>query len=142
MKICVPVIEPKGLESEIFPNFRAAPSLLLVDSDSSECVAIDTTGGACSATPILIDAIVCSGGIGRGMFNGLRSRGIRVFNTESFTVAEALTELTAGTLDEVNEVACCGGEDHAHAHGHGHHDDGHECCGGSGHAGGGCGCGH
>ena len=149
MKICIPVDQVKGLESEVFPNFRAAPALLVIDSDSRECVGIDASSGACGSTPLTIDAIVCSGGIGRGMFNGLRSRGIRVFNTEAFTVAEAMAELDAGRLEEVNEVACCGGgeghghgEGHAHAH---HHDEGHECCGGSGHsgqAGGGCGCGH
>lgn len=56
--------------------------------------------------PKEIDAIVCAGGIGRGMFNGLRSHGIRVFNTDAVTVAEALAELTAGSLEEVTEVAC------------------------------------
>lgn len=143
MKICLPVDEAKGFDSEIFPNFRAAPALLVIDTDSRECVGIDASSGACSSTPLVIDAIVCSGGIGRGMFNGLRSRGIRVFNTEAFTVAEAMAELEAGRLEEVTEVACCGGgEGHGHGHGHSHQEDGHACCGGSGHAGGGCGCGH
>ena len=146
MKICMPVDQLNGLESEIFPNFRGAPSLLVIDSDSRECVGIDAANGACSATPVLIDAIVCSGGIGRGMFNGLRSRGIRVFNTDAFTVAEALTELAEGRLEEVNEVACCGGgahgHDESHGHAHGHGDEGHRCCGSaSGEAGGACGCG-
>jgi len=104
MKICMPVDQINGLESEIFPNFRGAPSLLVIDSDSCECVGIDAANGACSATPVLIDAIVCSGGIGRGMFNGLRSRGIRVFNTDAFTVAEALTELAEGRLEEVRRA--------------------------------------
>ena len=149
MKICIPVAQANGLESEVFPNFRGAPALVVIDSDSRECVGIDASSGACGSTPLVIDAIVCSGGIGRGMFNGLRSRGIRVFNTEAFTVAEAMAELEAGRLEEVNEVACCGGEGHGHEggheHGHHHHEDGHACCGGSGHAGhagGGCGCGH
>jgi len=148
MKICVPVDQINGLQSEISPNFRGAPSLLVIDSDSQECVGIDAKDGACGATPILIDAIVCADGIGRGMFNGLRSRGIRVFNTEAFTVAEALTELAAGRLEEVSAVACCGGGSHghdeSHEHVHGHSDDqGHGCCGStSGETGGSCGCGH
>ena len=144
MKICLPVDEAKGFDSAIFPNFRAAPALVVIDSDSREWVGIDASSGACGSTPLVIDAIVCSGGIGRGMFNGLRSRGIHVFNTEAFTVAEALVELESGRLQEVTEVACCGGEshDHGHAHAHGHGHEDHECCGGSGHAGGGCGCGH
>ena len=147
MKICMPVDQINGLESEIFPNFRGAPALLLIDSDSRECVGIDAADGACSATPVVIDAIVCSGGIGRGMFNGLRSRGIRVFNTGAITVADALTELADGRLEEVSEVACCGGgahgHDESHAHEHAHGDGGHSCCGSSsGEGGGGCGCSH
>jgi predicted Fe-Mo cluster-binding NifX family protein len=147
MKICMPVDQINGLESEIFANFRGAPALLVIDSDSRECVGIDAADGACSATPVVIDAIVCSGGIGRGMFNGLRSRGIRVFNTDAITVADALTELADGRLEEVNEVACCGGGEHgheeSHEHAHDHGDGGHACCGSSaGEGSGGCGCSH
>ena len=147
MKICMPVDQINGLQSEIFPNFRGAPSLLVIDSDSRECVGINAADGACSATPVLIDAIVCSGGIGRGMFNGLRSRGIRVFSTEASTVGEALTALAEGRLEEVNEVACCGGASHEHGaspehgHDHGHSDQGGCCGSASGEGGGSCGCG-
>ena len=148
MKICMPVDQLNGLDSEIFPNFRGAPSLLVIDSDSREYVGIDAANGACSATPVVVDAIVCAGGIGRGMFNGLRSRGVRVFNTDAFTVADALAELAAGRLEEVSEVACCGGGAHGHdassghEHAHDHGDSGHGCCGSaSGVGGGSCGCG-
>ena len=144
MKICMPVDRLNGLDSEIFPNFRSAPSLLVIDSDSRECVGIDAANGACGATPVLIDAIVCSGGIGRGMFNGLRSRGIRVFTTDALMVADALTELAEGRLEEVSEVACCGGDSHGHdeSHGHAHSHEGHGCCGSmAGETGGACGCG-
>ncbi len=120
MKICMPVEHNKGVRSEIARNFRAAPALLLIDSDSRECTAIDASSGACHALPVHIDAVVCAGGIGRGMFNGLHSRGIRVFNTASTTVEEALVELAAGRLAELAEVECCksGPHDHAAAHGH------------------------
>lgn len=120
MKICMPVGQINGLRSEIAPNFRAAPALLLIDSDSSECFGIDASSGACHATPPHIDAIVCAGGIGRGLFNGLRSRGIRVFNTDATTVEQALAELAAGRLVEVAEVECCGGGHHDQGEAHGH----------------------
>lgn len=145
MKICFPVDQVKGLESGIFPSFRAAPALLIVDSDTGECAGIDASDGACSATPIMVHAIVCAGGIGRGMLNGLRSRGVRVFKTGALTVAEALTAMNAGGVEEVTEVGCCGGShDHAHEHGHahGHGHDGHGCCGSAGEGGGSCGCSH
>ncbi len=143
MKICMPVGQLKGLDSEIAPNFRAAPALLVIDSVSSSCIGIDASSGACSATPQQIDVIVCAGGIGRGMFNGLRSRGIRVFNTDAITVGEAMAELAAGCLEEVTEVECCGGghHDQGAAHGHQHGQD-CACSSPENEAGSGCGCTH
>lgn len=147
MKICLPVDQLNGLESEIAPNFRAAPSLLVIDSVSRECLGINASSGACKATPTQIDAIICAGGIGRGMFNGLRGHGIRVFNTAATTVAEALAEFTGDHLEEVHEVACCGGGHHDHAQAHQHaHGEGESCgcgCDGKdhGHGENGCGCG-
>lgn len=143
MKICIPVDQLKGLDSQIAANFRAAPALLVIDSVSSDCIGIDASSGTCSATPQQIDVIVCTGGMGRGMFNGLRSRGIRVFNTDAITVEAALAELAAGSLEEVTEVECCGGGHHDQdaAHGHQH---GQNCACGSAHgkAESGCGCTH
>jgi predicted Fe-Mo cluster-binding NifX family protein len=131
MKICMPVEQINGLDSEIAPNFRAAPALLVIDSVSGECLGIDAANGSCSATPHHLDVIVCAGGIGRGMFNGLRSRGVRVFNTESMTVRDALAELAAGSLPEVTEVDCCGGGQHSHARASAddprEHEAGHSC---------------
>ena len=141
MKICLHVDQLNGLASEIAASFRAAPALLVVDSVTRQYLGIDASSGACHATPSQIDAIVCAGGVGRGMFNGLRGRGIRVFNSAALTVEEALAELAGGSLIEVTEVECCGGDHHGEAHGHPHGQD----CGCSNAAGeaeaGGC-CGH
>ncbi|MBK1678982.1 NifB/NifX family molybdenum-iron cluster-binding protein [Rhodocyclus tenuis] len=129
MKVCLPVDQLNGLDSEIAPNFRASPALLLVDSDTQQHFGIDASGGSCSALPAEIDAIVCAGGIGRGMFNNLKLRGIRVFNSDALTAGEALAELAAGSLQEVEEVECCGGGHHeAHAA-----EEEHQGCGCSGH---------
>ncbi len=131
MKICLPVDRADGLESEISPSFRAAPALLLIDSASGEQRAIDTSAGSCSAIPAGIDAIVCAGGIGRGLFGRLVGQGVRVYFTDAVTVGEALAELGAGRLEPVGEVACCGGGHHHH---HAHGEDGQGAAGG-------CGCG-
>lgn len=140
MKVCLPVDQLNGLNSEIAPNFRASPALLLVDSDTQQTLGIDASSGSCGALPMEIDAIVCAGGIGRGMFNSLRMRGIRVFNSQALTAGEAMAELAAGSLQEVEEVECCGGGQHpAQAD-----EEAHQGCGCSGHdegAGhGACGC--
>jgi predicted Fe-Mo cluster-binding NifX family protein len=143
MKICLPVEQLNGLESEISPSFRTAPALLMIDSDSHECVGIDASAGSCGATPMEIDAIICAGGLGRGMFNGLRMRGIQVFNTEAVTVAEALAGLSAGRLVEVTEVACCGGGHHEHGERNDHQHAGScGCSSTQGEEKSGCGCGH
>ena len=155
MKICLPVDQLNGLESEIAPSFRAAPVLLIVDSDTRDFLNIDASKGSCGATPSRIDAIICAGGIGRGMFNNLRQKGIRVFNSNAVTVGEALSEMAAGSLEEISEVACCSGGDHAedaqHAAaggccgsegGHAGHDHEHGQGHGHAHGEGGCGCGH
>lgn len=143
MKICMPVDQLNGLDSEIAPNFRAAPALMLIDSVSRECLSIDASGGTCGATPQQIDAIICAGGMGRGMFNGLRSRGIKVFNSDAATVAEALAELTAGSLEEVLEVECCGGGLHEQGEANEHqHGQSCACSNVAGEVNSGCGCGH
>ena len=142
MNICLPVECLNGLESQISPNLRSAPALLMVDSENGSLSGIDTTSGVCGAIPSDIDAIVCAGGMGRGMFKGLQLRGVRVFNSAALTVAEALADLASGKLEEVGEVACCsGGEEH-------HHQGEKEGCGCGNHAvqneheSRGCGCSH
>ena len=144
MRICLPVDSANGLDSEIFPNFRAAPALLIVDLESKQWQASEVGSSACQATPTQIDAIICAGGLGRGQFNGLRQRGILVFNSQAMTVMEALQDLVTDNLEEVTEDECCGGHDHAHgAH---QHQTGGCGCGSHGHAHGtehrGCGCGN
>ena len=145
MKYCLPVDRHEGLMSEISPNFRTAPALLLVDSETRAFTNMDAGNCGCDATPMQIDAIICAGGIGRGMFNNLRQNGVRVYFSNALTVDQALSEMAAGSLEEVNAVACCSGHqptgyaDPAAAHG---------CCGSQGdhsahdHGHGRCGCGH
>jgi predicted Fe-Mo cluster-binding NifX family protein len=168
MKICLPVDQLNGLNSAIAPSFRAAPAMLIVDSETRDCVDLDPSKGNCGAsTTHEVDAIICAGGMGRGLFNNMRQNGVRVFNSNALTVGDALSEMAAGSLEEVTEVACCGGDEHdedghhaapggccaseggqaGHAHGHGgcgseggHAGHGHEH--GHGHGKGGCGCGH
>lgn len=131
MIICLPVDRLNGLDSKIFANFRSAPALLVVDTDHGDCLGIDATEGTCGAVPHQINSIICAGGMGRGMFNGLRQQGISVFNTTAITVADALTELKNGRLEKVTEVACCG-EHHNHDEGNceHHHQEGEHggCC--------------
>ena len=138
MNICLPVDNLQGLESRIFPNLRAAPALLIIDSQSGQTWGIDTTSGVCGAIPVDIDALIFVDGIGRGMFNGLQRQGIRVFATTAATVKDALEQLASGQLQEVLEVAASSGGGHqaqtgantsgCGCHGHeGQHPHNHGC---------------
>ncbi len=146
MITCIPVERAHGLDSEICPNLRAAPALLVVDGASGEMSCIDTTSGVCGAIPAEIDVLIFSGGMGRGMFQGLQRQGVRVFATDARTVGEALQLLSAGGLQEVEAVASCSGERNQHQHRH--DDSANDSCGCGAHAGQvagrgqGCGCTH
>lgn len=125
MKICMPVEQLNGLDSAIAASFRAATKLVVVDSQTMECLSIDASDGSCSAVPPQIDAIIFSEGIGRGMFNGLKQNGIRVFASQASSVRSALVEFATGQMQEVHQVACCGGGSH--------HEDESAGCGCGGH---------
>lgn len=146
MMTCIPVERVLGLDSEICPNLRAAPALLLLDDASGKILCIDTTSGVCGAIPADIDVLIFSGGMGRGMFQGLQRQGVRVFATDARTVGEALQQLSAGGLQEVEAVASCSGGRNQHQHRH--DDSADDSCGCGAHAGQaawsgqGCGCAH
>ena len=137
MKICIPVLRSVGEDYEINLDMRNTEALLMVDSVTGfeELVAVDAS--ACQAVPDDVDAIICAGGVGAGMFNGWMMRGIRVFATQDEMVSEALKKLKAGTLAEVGNVPACGGGCGGHGHeggvggsgggGHGHGHDDHAC---------------
>lgn len=126
MKICMPVERAEGLDAPLFPNFRAAPLLLVIDSDTQACAHVDTRGGGCGALPQGLDVVVYVDGMGGGMFRGMQQHGIRVFRAQGGSARAALDALALGRLEEVHQVACCGGGHH-HETQHGH---GHGCCGG------------
>jgi predicted Fe-Mo cluster-binding NifX family protein len=126
MKVAIPVAEDFGLESLVYGHFGSAPVFVLVDS---ETMAIESLGnqdqahvhGQCSPVQALAgrspDAVLV-GGIGTGAVRGLRAAGIKVYRCDGGTVAEAVRQLKAGELPEMNEDDACAG-----------HSGGHSCHG-------------
>ena len=143
MKIGFPIDTVNQLESEIAANMKSAPAFLVVDAESKEMQVIDTGSGLCGAMPSDLDVIIFADGMGRGMFNGLQTKGIKVFQTDALTVKEALEAFEASALAILEDVPCCGnhGEAGHHDHHHGHHQGGGCCCGAGKEHGKGC-CGH
>ena len=124
MKVCIPVEEYLGLDSVVYGHFGSAPDFALADTETMhvEPLANRDHGhvhGACSPIKALAganpDAVVV-GGMGTGALRGLRSLGIKVFRCAGGTVAEAIRQLKAGELIEMDELAACAG-----------HNDGHGC---------------
>lgn len=134
MKICLPVVDQSGLQSTIAPNFGSAPWLSIVDTDTREIDAIDTTGGACRTKPIEIDMVICRG-VGPAMFQRLLLQGIRVFGTDATTIDAALVALEEDRLQELDTGVCGCGEQERSTCGRTPSPSGG--CGGNG---GGCGC--
>lgn len=126
MKICFPVAEVKGIESEVYGHFGSAPVFMLVETESKTITTInnkdqDHVHGACNPTKALnnqnVDAIVV-GGIGAGALSKLNQLGIKVFRANAATVKENLAMLKSQNLSELTMQQCCPG--HGHAAGCGH----------------------
>ena len=123
MKICFPVLENNGVDSEIYGHFGSAPGFILVDMFNGEVAALANGDsvhqhGACNPVAGLdghgIKAVVV-GGIGGGALQKLNAAGMRVFQAKSGTVGDNMKMLRASALAEFLPGDTCGG----HAHGHG-----------------------
>jgi predicted Fe-Mo cluster-binding NifX family protein len=124
MKIAIPILENKGLDSPIFGHFGSAPTFILVDDQESGSFESVTNvnashqHGQCQPVQALggrpVDAIVV-GGIGAGALHKLQTEGIKVFRGVEGTVKENVNLLQTGKLPEfLFEMTCAG-----HQHGEG-----------------------
>lgn len=126
MKVCFPVFENEGLESEVYGHFGSAPGFVVVDLDTKEVTAITNSDrihqhGACNPIAGLgghqVDAIVV-GGIGGGALYKLNAASIRVFQAQQGTIAENILLFIGNELPEYKPGHTCGG--HGHNHGCSH----------------------
>jgi predicted Fe-Mo cluster-binding NifX family protein len=123
MKIAIPVAEYLGLESRVYGHFGSASAFALVDAETMAVRAINNgdhghVHGACSPMKALAgarpDAVVV-GGIGMGALLGLRAAGIKVYRAVDGTVADAVRQLMAAELPEVEENGACAGHGGGHS---------------------------
>lgn len=117
MKVCIPVSEYRGLDSVVYGHFGSASGFALADTDTMEVVPLANPDhghahGACSPIKALAgakpDAVVV-GGMGAGALRGLHFLSIKVFRCVGGTVADAIRQLKAGELVEMDELSVCGG---------------------------------
>lgn len=124
MKVCFPVVEDKGLESEVYGHFGSAPLFIVVDTETGTAGKITNNNqhhahGMCNPVLALnhqpVDAVVV-GGIGAGALNKLHQSGIRVFQARAAAVQANLDLLSGGGLPEFTLQHCCGGHGSGCAH--------------------------
>jgi predicted Fe-Mo cluster-binding NifX family protein len=102
-----------GEEAPLDPRFGRAAGFLLYDSDDRSFQPIDNIEGADSGLGAGIQAaervakagadVVVTGHCGPKAFRVLHAAGVKVFNTEAATVADALDLFRAGRLVEATE---------------------------------------
>lgn len=123
MLVCIPVVEDRGLESQVCEHFGSSPAFIIVNTETGGHEALVNHsmhhghGGCAPLTDLLdrgIHALVV-GGIGRGALQKAERGGVRTFRATHGTVAETLAAYLAGGLEPVSLEGAC-----AH-HGHGHH---------------------
>ncbi len=121
MKICFPVEQHQGLESQVYGHFGSAPSFVVVDTVTDEVTEITNSDqihehGACNPVAGLgghqVDAIVV-GGIGGGALHKLNRAGMRAFQAQGGTVAENIALFKAEALPEYLPGHTCGGHGHS-----------------------------
>ena len=122
MQICIPVLDDRGLESNVCAHFGSAPQFMLVDTVSGACRAIPNRNshhahGMCQPLAALAGEVVegmVVGGIGMGALSRLQAANIAVYRATHRTVGETVAAYNSGTLELVDPATAC-----AH-HGSGH----------------------
>jgi len=129
MKICFPVAENQGFESEVYGHFGSAPQFLVVDTETREIKVLKNgdehhAHGACQPLKALngqeVDAIVV-GGIGGGALMGLNRAGLEVYRAQGLTIADNITCLAHDKLPILTPGQTCGGHSHGQGQGGGCH---------------------
>jgi predicted Fe-Mo cluster-binding NifX family protein len=120
MKICFPVAEMNGVESEVYGHFGSALAFVIVETNNNTVTTINNRDqhhahGACNPLKKFnnhqIDAPVV-GGIGMGALNILNQSGIKVFQAQAPTVHANISLLKAGNLPEFIPHNTCAGHGH------------------------------
>ncbi|MGD2080903.1 MAG: NifB/NifX family molybdenum-iron cluster-binding protein [Nitrospirota bacterium] len=117
MKVCFPIRENEGLDSQVHGHFGSAPVFLVVESDSGGVASLKNMDmnhehGQCSPVKALgwqeVDCVV-TGGIGVGALLKLMSNGINVYRAAGATVGENLELMKADGLGMFRPGEVCNG---------------------------------
>jgi predicted Fe-Mo cluster-binding NifX family protein len=113
MKLCIPSLDGKGLESLMCDHFGSAPFFTLYDTENRQIAAVSNMNdhhehGTCMPVDAIkahgADAVLCRG-MGLRAVNLLLEAGVKAFIVDASTIAEAVRKFDAKevrTLDAGN----------------------------------------
>jgi len=119
MKLCFPVQQNNGIDSDIFPHFGPAPMFLICDTDTLEVSEItnqspEHKSGGCNPMAKLgggkFDSLIV-GGIGGGAIVKLKQAGISVYMAVQGSIKDNVEKFNAGTLTQLGEDHSCSEHD-------------------------------
>lgn len=115
MKICMPVVENRGIESSPYNHFGSAPKFLLFNLDGENIEVIDNGDlnhehGKCQPLKALagreVDVVLVRG-IGAGAISKLNSMGTKVYRAIDGNIKENLELLKKNKLEEFTALNGC-----------------------------------
>lgn len=116
MKIAFPIVENKGLDSDVHGHFGTAPFFILVDLDTDAVETFenpdpdhqqDTCNPMANLGGRQVDGVVV-GGIGGGALKKLNNGGVTVYRAIEGTVGENARMIKAGNLPVFEPGQVCG----------------------------------
>lgn len=114
MKICIPTIDNKGLQSQISPHFGRAPTYTIFETTTKSVEIIKNTSdhmeGNCNPADLFTDknitTMLCQG-IGHGALTKLNQQNITVYTGATGQVKDAIDAFYAKKLPQANIDNAC-----------------------------------
>ena len=115
MHICIPVLDDRGLDSQVCAHFGSAPGFMIIDTDTRACRVISNRNqhhahGMCQPVRALagrvVHAVVC-GGMGARAVMMLNESGIKTYRAIAGSVEEVVQRYKDGALEEITVDNSC-----------------------------------
>jgi predicted Fe-Mo cluster-binding NifX family protein len=115
MRLCIPTVETKGLDSVLCDHFGSAPYFAVYDTESKQISTATNANshhvhGSCMPVDSLkehnADAVLCKG-MGAGAINRLSAAGIKAFLVDARTVSEAIDKFDSKNVRSLDSRNAC-----------------------------------
>ena len=114
IKLAVPVIADRGLDSVVSGHFGKAPGFMTIMSDGSDAGYLDSRSSRqpseCAPIFKLSKAgvkLVLARSMGRGALSRCHEAGIKIYQTQAGSLRDLLHEIASGALVDFPDSALC-----------------------------------